>query len=462
MRNLMRAGLVLVATVLTCFSQPVGRPPQGGSSTNIFTSSINGIDTTQFGTNAAGILFIKPSGVQTNQNLKGTTAITGATVANGLTNQTLTPGALMIVGADKQESSSSITESDLITHLSGGGDSILRLQGTGVGTSFVGPVTNSAATLGTINNSAGAWIFDNRTNLIDKSWVIKAADYYAATNIWTALRGTATSSEAALHLGGGHQSDISPESIYIYTGLRGISNNAAAWRFNKVVNNPKFLPVTDNVNDIGDSSTWVRDIYMKGKLLVALSSFGRFYDGGTGSPENVVTGDAGALFISNNGIYVKALDSIGGDSSRGWTLWAGIGAIINGSVERTNSLADSLTQTGSPTNSGVFYTIKTNWVLGQRYTNTTAGGFGSRRSTVSSSIACTAAVGGIGQVTLYVETGTTITNRATVSAEAIAGLINKEFVTLRVGPGDFFRFEDESSGGGSVSQVANTGSWVGE
>lgn len=302
----------------------------------------------------------------------------GASFSFGVTNSTLVPGRVMIVGADKQESSSSVTDAQLVSLLSGGStDYIAFVHGTGIGTSFIGPITNTSAFLNGANNAAGAFIFQNLTNAIDKTWVIKGPDYHTASNLWTALRGTSSSSVTELHIGGGQGSDISPESIYFYTGLRGISNNAAAWRFNKVVNNPKFLPIVDNLNDFGDSSVFMRDIYMKGKLVTANGSFGIFYDGGTGSPENVVTGDKGSVFISNNGFYLKTLDTIASDSSRGWQLIFGVGAALSGFVEKTNSQAHALyltdqitfqsgiSQTNATANSTNYFGAATNNFLGK-------------------------------------------------------------------------------------------------
>ncbi len=99
-------------------------------------------------------------------------------------------------------------------------------------------------------------------------------------------------------------------------------------------------------------------------------------------------------------------------------------------------------------------TTTTAFVLGSRYTNS------SRIAFPAASFTLTAAVAGTAIVTLYVEHGTTITNKLTVSAGPLASLVTVEALSgLPVGPTDIFRFEDETSGSGAtVAIVTGTSS----
>lgn len=311
MRNLIRSGLALFALALTCFGQPVVRNPSGGG-TNIVTSTnaITGIDTTQLRTNASGTLGIANAPAITNANLRGATAITGATVTQGLTNLSLTVGRVMIVGADQQESSSSVTDDQLVALLS---------AASGMPT-LNGSMTN-ASSWGTFTNRVIIIIHFDPTNTTDKDFQSRYSDYYSDTNMFGGVRGKSTSSNSDLYIG--PNDAASPENIYVGTGPRGHPGQSPQFKFSGT-GAPRvrgdFLPITHNTNDIGSASLMYRAVYGF-SFVVESGGFGVFYGGGTATPELVKTGAKGASFLRPQfGEYKKLRDSVSSDNSRGWAL----------------------------------------------------------------------------------------------------------------------------------------------
>lgn len=109
------------------------------------------------------------------------------------------------------------------------------------------------------------------------------------------------------------------------------------------------------------------------------------------------------------------------------------------------------------TNIGSFDIVNTNFIINTRYTN------GSRRATVTMSGQLSAAAAGTATISLIVEQGTTITNKATISAGPLASLVTIEQLTMRVPPDARYYFTNETSGtGASVSLTAGTGSIISE
>ncbi len=117
------------------------------------------------------------------------------------------------------------------------------------------------------------------------------------------------------------------------------------------------------------------------------------------------------------------------------------------------------------TNVAPTFVIKTNWVLGTLYTNSTASGLQARRASIGASWTCSAgAAAGTGRVTLSVFSSTQsgVTNTAVVSASGVNLLTNEEFHALEADPNDTFVFTDGSSGTGSAAIVVNSGFWRGK
>jgi hypothetical protein len=134
----------------------------------------------------------------------------------------------------------------------------------------------------------------------------------------------------------------------------------------------------------------------------------------------------------------------------------GFSMAVNGSsTPQIRFLSTSVMSNGM---SGV--TVMTNWVVGQRYTNTATGGFASQRGMIRATASTVGAVGGTGKLTLSIEHGTSFTNNVVASTSGVVET-NQIPLALDIDPGDFFYFTDGSTSGGSVSITTGTGSWRG-
>ena len=131
-------------------------------------------------------------------------------------------------------------------------------------------------------------------------------------------------------------------------------------------------------------------------------------------------------------------------------------ALTLGTLNTTTLNAGTLVLTNSAnlrTNIGAMDVSTNAFVIGTRYTNTT------RRAFVSASFALTAAAAGTAAVRLYVENGTTITNKLEISAGPLASLVTVEPLMQIIPPDAKYGFVDITSGtGASVAIVAGTSS----
>lgn len=148
-----------------------------------------------------------------------------------------------------------------------------------------------------------------------------------------------------------------------------------------------------------------------------------------------------------------------GTGGSGYHIWRTAGPRETGSSVCVMSNQMTLSPTGSlwvangmRTNSARFDVSTSEFVIGDRYTNS------ARRSFVTASFQLSAAAAGTAAVSLRCEQAG-VTNRVNISAGPLASLSTVEQLSLMVGPGAFYYFVDDTSGtGASVSIVAGTSS----
>jgi len=96
------------------------------------------------------------------------------------------------------------------------------------------------------------------------------------------------------------------------------------------------------------------------------------------------------------------------------------------------------------------------FVLGTRYTNA------NQRAFISQCFTLNGAAAGAASVTLSVEQGNGVTNRAQISAGPLASLSTTEQLSMIVSPQAIYTFLDTTSGtGATVSAITNTATWIG-
>lgn len=157
--------------------------------------------------------------------------------------------------------------------------------------------------------------------------------------------------------------------------------------------------------------------------------------------------DLGSTGTRFRNAWLSGTLNVSGTTTFGGSLVAGPASFSS----ITNAGQTFLTQAAYVrTNTAVFDSSNTDIVIGTAYTNVF------RRLEIMGSFQLSAAAAGTAKVTVYSVLGV-ITNKLSISAGPLASLTTIEPLVMRVQPGGYFYYADETSGAGaSVSFVAGT------
>lgn len=175
---------------------------------------------------------------------------------------------------------------------------------------------------------------------------------------------------------------------------------------------------------------------------------------------NLAGGGSQTVLVNNSG-DLSAGAGGGSDPLMVDTLWAtNLNAINLAALNwyATNLFVNQLWATNAYilTNSAPVAPLTNVFLLGTRYTNA------DQRAFISQSFTLNAAAAGTAAVTLLVEQGNAITNKATISAGPLASFTAINQLSMFLSPQARYTFTDATSGSGAtVTAVTNTASWIG-
>ncbi len=307
----------------------------------------------------------------------------GGTFSGGVTNTTLTAVMSVVTDANKKLISGTATAAE-IAFLSGLASNLQATvnilntallnrvdENDGIATnlSHYGTITNYGALIvGTnvggattrkivsIGQSTSDWSLvgaDRWGDSVSKTMRIGALNYNTATNPLEVIQGSSSSSVDRVDIGGGTSTiGTSPGVIGLHVGVKGAP---ASTTEEITIDSSGIYPGVDAIG----SSLGLSDHRWTNAFIASGIRFGSsVWDnigGGTGDPELNRSGSKGALYPrESTGLYIKTVDSIGGNTARGWLLIP-MPDYISNKVDNLYGIATNLYHVGNFTNQGAFY-----------------------------------------------------------------------------------------------------------